>query len=71
MAEFGARALRAVGDEEGGPEDLVGEYLKTLEGRSAATVDAYVNIEIAENLTAEIAQDIRLEEGSMEAYQAD
>ena len=41
MAEFGARALRAVGDEECGPKDLVGEYMATLEGRSASTVDAY------------------------------
>jgi hypothetical protein len=41
MAEVEARALRVVGNEEGGPEDLVGEYLATLGGRSASTVDAY------------------------------
>ena len=41
MGEVVARALRVVGNEEGGPEDLVGEYLATLGGRSASTVDAY------------------------------
>jgi hypothetical protein len=30
MAEVEARALRVVGNEEGGPEDLVREYLATL-----------------------------------------
>jgi site-specific recombinase XerD len=41
MAETGVPDLRVVGGQEGGPEDLVGEYLATLGGRSASTVDAY------------------------------
>lgn len=44
MTEVGtrseARGLRVVGDEEGRPEDLVGEYLATLGGRSASTVES-------------------------------
>ncbi len=43
-AHDGARGLRLVGESEGGPGDLVDEYLATLEGRSAATVDAYGRI---------------------------
>ncbi len=42
--EDGARRLRAVEGAEAGPEDLVGEYLATLGGRSASTVDAYRRI---------------------------
>ena len=41
MAETDAPDLRVVGDREGGPEDLVGEYLATLGGRSVSTVEAY------------------------------
>ena len=41
MSEIGAqsrvRDLRVVGEEDAGPEDLVEEYLLTLEGRSAPT----------------------------------
>lgn len=37
MAENGARKLRVVEGAEAGPEDLVGEYLATLGGRSAST----------------------------------
>jgi site-specific recombinase XerD len=44
MAEDGARRLRAVEGAEAGPGDLVGEYLATLGGRSASTVDAYGRI---------------------------
>ena len=44
MAEDGARRLRAVEGAEASPEDLVGEYLATLGGRSASTVDAYRRI---------------------------
>ncbi len=40
----GGRGLRLVGESEGGPDDLVGEYLATLGGRSASTVDAYGRI---------------------------
>lgn len=40
-ARGGARGLRVVGESESGPEDLVGEYLATLGGRSSSTVDAY------------------------------
>ena len=45
MSEIGAQRgspnLRVVGEEEAGFEDLVGEYLLTLEGRSAQTVEVY------------------------------
>ena len=41
MSETNAPDLRVVGEREGEPEDLVGEYLATLGGRSASTVDAY------------------------------
>ena len=44
MAEDGARRLRVVEGAEAGSEDLVGEYLATLGGRSASTVDAYRRI---------------------------
>ncbi len=44
MAETGAPDLRVVGEQEGGLEDLVGEYLATLGGRSASTVDVYGRI---------------------------
>lgn len=48
MAEVGARGgtrgLRLVGGSADGPEDLVGEYLATLGGRSASTVEAYGRI---------------------------
>ncbi len=48
MSEIGAqsegRNLRLVGEEEAGSEDLVGEYLLTLEGRSALTVEVYTRI---------------------------
>ena len=44
MAETNVPDLRVVGDQEGGPDDLVGEYLRTLGGRSASTVDAYGRI---------------------------
>ncbi len=48
MSEIGAqgvrRNLRIVGDQESGPEDLVEEYLLTLEGRSAPTVEVYRRI---------------------------
>lgn len=44
MAEDGARTLRVVGGPEAGPTDLVGVYLATLGGRSAATVEAYGRI---------------------------
>lgn len=43
-AQSGARNLRVVGEEEAGPEDLVEEYLLTLEGRSASTVEVYARI---------------------------
>lgn len=43
-AHEGARGLRLVGESEGGPRNLVGEYLATLGGRSASTVDAYGRI---------------------------
>lgn len=45
MAEVGARGrvrgLWLVGESEGGPENLVGEYLATLGGRSDSTVEVY------------------------------
>lgn len=41
MAETNAPDLRVVGGREGEPGDLVEEYLGTLGGRSASTVDAY------------------------------
>jgi len=41
MAEVGARKLRLADESRGGPEDLVGEYLATLGGRSVSTVEAY------------------------------
>ncbi|MDP9411717.1 MAG: tyrosine-type recombinase/integrase [Actinomycetota bacterium] len=48
MSEVGARGgvrrLRLAGESEGGPEDLVGEYLATLGGRSASTVEVYGRI---------------------------
>jgi hypothetical protein len=44
MTEYGVRRLRAVEGAEAGSEDLVGEYLATLGGRSASTVDAYGRI---------------------------
>ncbi len=44
MAEANAPDLRVVGEREGAPEDLVGEYLATPGGRSASTVDAYGRI---------------------------
>lgn len=48
MSEFGtqsgARNLRVVGEKEAGSEDLVEEYLLTLEGRSAPTVEVYTRI---------------------------
>ena len=48
MAEIGpqseARNLRVVGEEEAGSEDLVEEYLLTLEGRSIQTVEIYARI---------------------------
>ena len=43
-AHDGARGLRLVVESEDGPEDLVGEYLATLGGRSDSTVDAYGRI---------------------------
>ncbi len=48
MSEIGAqsevRNLQLVGKEEAGSEDLVGEYLLTLEGRSAPTIEVYARI---------------------------
>ena len=48
MSEIGARDearnLRVVGEEEAAPEDLVGEYLLSLEGRSAPTIEVYARI---------------------------
>lgn len=44
MAEVGARKLRLADESRGGPEDLVGEYLATLGGRSVSTVEAYGRI---------------------------
>ena len=41
MAEDGTRNLRLVEESESGSTDMVGEYLATLGGRSAATVEAY------------------------------
>lgn len=38
------RNLRVVGEEESASEDLVGEYLATMNGRSASTVKAYGRI---------------------------
>jgi hypothetical protein len=43
-AQSGSRNLRVVGKEKAGPEDLVEEYLLTLEGRSAPTVEVYGRI---------------------------
>lgn len=43
-AQSGARNLRVVGEEESGSEGLVEEYLLTLEGRSASTVEVYARI---------------------------
>ncbi len=40
-AQSGVRNLRVVGEEEAAPDDLVEEYLLTLEGRSASTVEVY------------------------------
>ena len=54
MAEDGARRLRVVEGAEAGPEDLLGEYLATLGGRSASTVDAYGRI--LRRLAAWVAQ---------------
>lgn len=42
--ESGAQNLRVVGENEGGSEDMVGEYLGTLNGRSTSTVEAYGTI---------------------------
>ncbi len=44
MAEAKARGLRVVGGAEAGSHDLIGEYLATLSGRAASTVDAYRRI---------------------------
>jgi len=44
MAENGARNLRVVEGAGPGSEDLAGEYLATLGGKSASTVDAYRRI---------------------------
>lgn len=44
MAETNAPDLRVVRDQEGGPENLVGEYLASLSGRSAPTVGVYGRI---------------------------
>ena len=44
MTEDGARNLRLVEGVETGSGDLVGEYLETLSGRSASTVEAYGRI---------------------------
>ncbi len=41
MAEDGVRKLRVVEGAEAASGDLVGEYLATLGGRSASTLDAY------------------------------
>lgn len=43
-ASEAAPELRVVGEEEGVPGDLVGEYLATISGRSLATVEAYGRI---------------------------
>ncbi len=69
MAEVGARGgarnLRVVGEGEGGPEDLVGEYLASLGGRSAATVDAYGRI--LRSLTGWVAE----RPGGIEGFRPD
>ena len=48
MSEIGAqdsaRNLRMVGEEDAGSQDLVEEYLLTLEGRSGPTVEVYARI---------------------------
>lgn len=44
MAEDGTRNLQLVEEVEASSTDLVGEYLATLGGRSAATVEAYGRI---------------------------
>jgi hypothetical protein len=44
MAEVGARKLRLVDESRGGPENLAGEHLVTLGGRSISTVEAYGRI---------------------------
>jgi hypothetical protein len=44
MAEDGAMRLRVVEGSGSGSGDVVGEYLSTLGGRSAATADAYGRI---------------------------
>ena len=44
MTEDGARNLWVVEGSEAGSPDLVGEYLATLGGRSAATVEVYGRI---------------------------
>lgn len=54
MAKDGARRLRVVEGAGVGSEDLVGEYLATLGGRSASTVDAYGRI--LRQLAAWVAQ---------------
>jgi hypothetical protein len=43
-AQSGSRNLRVVGKDKAGPEDLVEEYLLTLEGISAPTVEVYGRI---------------------------
>ena len=54
MAADGVRKLRVVEGAEAGSEDLAGEYLATLGGRSASTVDAYRRI--LRQLAAWVAQ---------------
>ncbi len=44
MPEEAAPKLRVVERREGAAEDLMGEYLKTLSGKSASTVEAYERI---------------------------
>ncbi|MBA4116295.1 MAG: site-specific integrase [Rubrobacter sp.] len=44
MPEAAAPKLRVVERREGVAEDLMGEYLKTLSGKSASTVEAYERI---------------------------
>ena len=45
MAEAGARTLRVVEGSEAGCEDLIGEYLAGLGGRSPATVVNFFRLE--------------------------
>lgn len=46
--------LRVIGQEEGGSEDLVAEYIQSIGGRSPATVEAYERI--LRRLTGWVAQ---------------